>query len=102
MPPASRSGRATSRSQTPAAAAAAADFPAEAAPDFERLRAWRASTAKEQGVPAYVIFHDKTLRTVAAVRPSTRDDLLAVPGIGPVKVERHAAAVLELVRRHAS
>ena len=57
------------RAARPAAAArraaAAADLPAEAAPVFERLRAWRAATAKEQGVPAYVIFHDATLRQIA-------------------------------------
>ena len=51
------------------APAAAADLPAEAAPVFERLRAWRAATAKEQGVPAYVIFHDATLREIATVGP---------------------------------
>jgi superfamily II DNA helicase RecQ len=78
---------------------------AEPEPDVELLGAlveWRRNLARLSGVPAYVIFHDKTLRAVAAVRPCTRDDLLAVPGIGPVKVERHADAVLELVRRHAS
>ncbi len=69
---------------------------------FSALVEWRRNLARLSGVPAYVIFHDKTLRAVAAVQPSTRDDLLAVPGIGPVKVERHADAVLELVRRHAS
>ncbi len=69
---------------------------------FSALVEWRRNLARLSGVPAYVIFHDKTLKAVAAVQPSTRDDLLAVPGIGPVKVERHADAVLELVRRHAS
>ena len=39
-------------------------------PVFERLRAWRAATAKEQGVPAYVIFHDSTLREIAARMPA--------------------------------
>jgi ATP-dependent DNA helicase RecQ len=47
------------------AAAPAAELPATAAPVFERLRAWRAAAAKEQGVPAYVIFHDATLREIA-------------------------------------
>ena len=47
------------------AGAAAAELPAEAAGRFDRLRAWRAATAKEQGVPAYVIFHDATLREPA-------------------------------------
>ena len=42
---------------------------------FERLRAWRAAAAKEQGVPAYVIFHDATMRQIAATMPSTLTDL---------------------------
>jgi DNA helicase-2/ATP-dependent DNA helicase PcrA len=63
---------------------------------------WRRNLARASGVPAYVIFHDTTLRAVAEQRPSDRDSLLALPGIGPVKVERHGDAVLDLVRRHAS
>jgi DNA helicase-2/ATP-dependent DNA helicase PcrA len=63
---------------------------------------WRRNLARASGVPAYVIFHDTTLRAVAEQRPSDRDALLALPGIGPVKVERHGNAVLDLVRRHAS
>ena len=59
-----------------AAATAGADRPAARAPAvFERLRAWRAAAAKEQGVPAYVIFHDATLRQIAARRPSTLAEL---------------------------
>ena len=49
-----------------------------------------------------MIFHDTTLRAVASSRPGDRQALLGVPGIGPVKVERHGDAVLDLVRRHAS
>jgi DNA helicase-2/ATP-dependent DNA helicase PcrA len=63
---------------------------------------WRRNLARASGVPAYVIFHDTTLKAVAEQRPSDRDALLALPGIGPVKVERHGDAVLDLVRRHAS
>jgi DNA helicase-2/ATP-dependent DNA helicase PcrA len=62
---------------------------------------WRRNLARASGVPAYVIFHDRTLREVAAVRPDTRAALLEVPGIGPIKAERHGDAVLELVQRHA-
>ncbi|MEX2433257.1 MAG: ATP-dependent DNA helicase UvrD2 [Acidimicrobiia bacterium] len=78
---------------------------AELEPDgelFGALVEWRRNLAHASGVPAYVIFHDTTLKAVASVKPATRDALLAVPGIGPVKVERHAEAVLDLVRRHAS
>ena len=62
---------------------------------------WRRNLARASSVPAYVIFHDSTLRTVAAERPTTRPALLDVAGIGPVKVERYGDAVLDLVRTHA-
>jgi ATP-dependent DNA helicase RecQ len=64
---------------------------------FERLRAWRRATAAETEVPAYVVLADRTLRALAASRPATEVELAAVPGIGPAKLERYGAAVLELV-----
>ncbi len=64
---------------------------------FERLRAWRATTAKEQGVPAYVVFHDATLRELAQRRPTTPAELGAVTGIGVAKVERYGAGVLAVI-----
>ncbi len=64
---------------------------------FERLRAWRAATAKEAGLPAYVVFHDATLRQVAAEAPSTMGALGGVSGIGVGKIEKWGAALLELV-----
>ena len=69
----------------------------------ELLRAlleWRRNLARASGVPAYVIFHDATLEAVARDRPRSRGDLLTISGIGPVKVERHGEALLELVGRH--
>ncbi|KIF03720.1 ATP-dependent DNA helicase RecQ, partial [Streptomyces sp. RSD-27] len=51
------------------------DLPAAAVPVFEALRAWRAATAREQGVPAYVVFHDATLREIATVLPGTVEEL---------------------------
>jgi DNA helicase-2/ATP-dependent DNA helicase PcrA len=63
---------------------------------------WRRKLAKASGVPAYVIFHDATLRAVATSKPGHHDALLELPGIGPVKAQRHGDAVLDLVRRHAS
>jgi DNA helicase-2/ATP-dependent DNA helicase PcrA len=69
---------------------------------FAELVEWRRNLARAAGVPAFVIFHDTTLRGIATVRPETADALLALPGIGPVKAERHGDAVLDLVRRHAS
>jgi ATP-dependent DNA helicase RecQ len=73
------------------------DLPAEAAPLFERLRAWRGATAKEQGVPAYVIFHDATLRQIATERPSTLTELGAVSGVGENKLAKYGQQILELL-----
>ncbi|WP_439378959.1 DNA helicase RecQ [Amycolatopsis lexingtonensis] len=78
-------------------AAAAVDMPAEAAPLFERLRAWRAGVAKEQGVPAYVIFHDATLRQIATRRPSSLADLGTVSGVGENKLAKYGEGVLEVL-----
>ncbi|GAA4059006.1 DNA helicase RecQ [Actinomadura miaoliensis] len=73
----------------------AADLPAEAVPLFERLRAWRAATAKEQGVPAYVIFHDATLREIATVRPASLAELSRVNGVGENKLAKYGQQVLD-------
>jgi superfamily II DNA helicase RecQ len=62
------------------------------------LVAWRRQLARASGVPAYVIFHDTTLAAVATARPTTPTELLAVPGVGPVKAERYGEAVLGIVR----
>ncbi|HET6709275.1 DNA helicase RecQ [Amycolatopsis sp.] len=78
-------------------AAAAVDMPAEAAPLFERLRAWRAGVAKEQGVPAYVVFHDATLRQIATQRPSSLADLGTVSGVGENKLAKYGEGLLEVL-----
>ena len=70
--------------------------PADAAL-LDRLKEWRKRVAMAAAVPAYVVFSDATLREVAAARPTSRDALLAINGIGPVKLERHGDAVLEIV-----
>ncbi|MEO6065811.1 MAG: RecQ family ATP-dependent DNA helicase, partial [Lysobacterales bacterium] len=64
---------------------------------FERLRAWRASTAREQSLPAYVIFHDSTLRAIADANPLDLDDLARIPGIGAAKLARYGSALLGLL-----
>ena len=64
-------------------------------PEFEALRRWRAERAKADEVPAYVVFHDKTLHEIAAVRPQTREELSAISGVGPAKLERYADDLLE-------
>ncbi|HEY3711274.1 MAG TPA: DNA helicase RecQ [Amycolatopsis sp.] len=73
---------------------AAVELPPEAAPLFERLRAWRAATAKEQGVPAYVIFHDATLRQIATERPGSLEALGTVSGVGENKLAKYGEGVL--------
>jgi ATP-dependent DNA helicase RecQ len=85
-------------SRTPkqrAAGAAAAELPPDAAPVFEKLRAWRAATAKDQGVPAYVIFHDSTLRQIATESPATLADLGGVTGVGENKLARYGQQILD-------
>ncbi len=77
--------------------AEAADLPAEAASLFERLRAWRGATAKEQGVPAYVIFHDATLRQIATERPGSLAALGSVSGVGENKLAKYGEQILQTV-----
>ena len=74
---------------------APADLPAAASPGFEQLRAWRAAAAKEQGVPAYVIFHDATLRQIATERPSTLAGLAKVNGVGEAKLLKYGQQILD-------
>jgi ATP-dependent DNA helicase RecQ len=76
---------------------AQADLTAAAAEVFERLRSWRAATAKEQGVPAYVIFHDATLREIAAGPPSSLAELGKVSGVGENKLAKYGQQILQEV-----
>ncbi|WP_229370849.1 DNA helicase RecQ [Umezawaea beigongshangensis] len=85
----------TRSSSSSARKAEPVDLPAEAVPVFEQLRAWRAATAKEQGVPAYVIFHDATLREIAARAPSTLAELSAVNGVGENKLAKYGQQILD-------
>jgi ATP-dependent DNA helicase RecQ len=80
--------------------AAQAQLPAEAAPVFEQLRSWRGATAKDQGVPAYVIFHDATLREIATRMPTSLDELGTINGIGENKLAKYGQAVLEALTTH--
>lgn len=76
-------------------AKAVVDLPEAAVPVFESLRAWRAATAKEQGVPAYVVFHDSTLREIAASGPTTLDGLAAIGGVGENKLNKYGQQILD-------
>jgi len=77
--------------------AIAADLPGEALPLFERLRSWRAEEAREQGVPAYIVFGDATLRGIAVTRPATLAELGGISGVGEKKLEQYGESLLEVV-----
>ena len=75
-------------------ARAVADLDPAALARFEALRSLRAELAKTQGVPAYVIFHDATLRAMAERDPRSLSELGTITGVGATKLERYGAAVL--------
>jgi ATP-dependent DNA helicase RecQ len=80
-----------------AVASVSAELPEAAAAVFEQLRAWRAAVAKEQGMPAYVIFHDAALRQIAMQLPSTLAELATVNGVGETKLARYGQQILDLL-----
>ncbi|MDG4805177.1 DNA helicase RecQ [Micromonospora sp. WMMD1120] len=89
---------ASSRSSKPrGASTVVAELTPAAASVFERLRGWRAATAKEQGVPAYVIFHDATLRQIASDAPSTLAELSRVSGVGENKLAKYGDQILAVL-----
>ncbi|MBE3078393.1 DNA helicase RecQ [Clavibacter michiganensis subsp. michiganensis] len=78
------------------------DLPAEAQGLFEALRAWRSEQAKEQGVPAYVVFADVTLREVATVRPQDLGQLAGITGVGQKKLDTYGEGLLAVVAGSAA
>jgi ATP-dependent DNA helicase RecQ len=89
LPPPAKEQR---RRSIPSDAAVAADDPLLAA-----LKSWRREQAREQGVPPYVVFHDRTLVELAAQRPASLSELAGVSGIGNAKRERYGTALLEVL-----
>ncbi|QWL31563.1 DNA helicase RecQ [Rathayibacter toxicus] len=87
----SRSGRST-----------VAELTSEAQPLFEKLRAWRTAQAREQSVPAYIVFTDATLREIATVTPTTMDALSTIGGVGHKKLLTYGEAVLAVVTADTS
>jgi DNA helicase II / ATP-dependent DNA helicase PcrA len=77
------------------------DLPMSDRPLYDALVAWRHELARAAAVPVYVILDNKTLRRVASTRPRSSDQLLALPGIGPTKLQRYGAALLEVVGQHS-
>ena len=65
---------------------------------LDRLRNWRLETARAAGVPAYVVFHDKTLAAIASARPTSLAELLRVSGVGESKLRKYGDQVLEVLR----
>lgn len=89
---AARSGRSTSSRPK-----AKIELPAHAEPVFEALRAWRADTARSHSVPAYVIFHDATLREIALNQPGTLEELGEINGVGARKLDAYGQDILQRV-----
>jgi ATP-dependent DNA helicase RecQ len=85
------------RSSSPRAKQAAIVLPPEAQPRFESLRAWRAEVARSHGVPAYVIFHDATLREIALKPPQDMEELGGISGVGARKLEAYGEDLLRCV-----
>jgi ATP-dependent DNA helicase RecQ len=100
-PPRVPAARSRTRAKAPGAAAPA-DLPAGAEPVFERLRAWRTALAKELGMPPYVIFHDSTLRAIAAAPPSTLGQLSQISGVGATKLDRYGQQILDVLAADAT
>jgi DNA helicase-2/ATP-dependent DNA helicase PcrA len=93
-------GTGTNRTGGGRRAKAGSDLSPDDQPVFEALKQWRSTKARAANVPAYVIFTDATLEAIARTRPTSKADLLSLPGVGPVKVERHGPDVLAVVAAH--
>jgi ATP-dependent DNA helicase RecQ len=86
----------------PRATSPGSELDATAKELWQRLRAWRAETAAEREVPAYVVFHDATLLQIARECPASAPLLRAISGIGAAKFEHYGEALLEICRDHAT
>jgi ATP-dependent DNA helicase RecQ len=74
------------------------DLSSEEQTIFDKLRWWRVETARKHNVPAYVIFHDATMREIAKAKPSSLDDLRGVTGVGEKKLETYGAEIISLIQ----
>ncbi|HJV07978.1 MAG TPA: DNA helicase RecQ [Chromobacteriaceae bacterium] len=74
-----------------------ADLSVEEQVIFDKLRWWRVETARKHNVPAYVIFHDATMREIAKVKPGTLDELRNVSGVGEKKLETYGEEIVSLI-----
>lgn len=90
-----KSGRCTAGAES--GAEAVLSLSAEDRMLFEKLRRWRREVAVDAGKPPFLIFNDRTLAAIAARKPETLDDMLALPGVGRKKAERYAEDVLSIL-----
>jgi ATP-dependent DNA helicase RecQ len=90
-------GRKRRERASPAAGAVVAGLTDAGQARFAALKAWRAEVARSHNLPAYVIFHDATLAAIAALAPTSVDDLQGVSGIGARKLEAYGEEVLRVV-----
>jgi ATP-dependent DNA helicase RecQ len=91
----------SAKSTTPKSKAALPDLPSGAQRIFEALRQWRSEIARSHGVPAYVIFHDATLREIAMARPDCLEDLGHLNGVGVKKLESYGESILACIAEFA-
>lgn len=106
LPPRHRRWRAPRKTDGAGAARGGAREALQSRPEdealFDALRRHRLELAQERGVPPYVVATDRSLRDIAALRPSSLDELLEAHGVGPAKAKRDGTAWLELVARHST
>jgi ATP-dependent DNA helicase RecQ len=91
----------SAKSTTPKSKAALPDLPSGTQRIFEALRQWRSEIARSHGVPAYVIFHDATLREIAMARPDSLEDLGHLNGVGAKKLESYGESILTCIAEFA-
>ena len=71
-------------------------------PAYRALKDWRRERAQEDGVPAYVVFHDSTLAEIVRVAPRSTAELAGIAGVGPAKLERYGSDVLAVLSRDSA
>jgi ATP-dependent DNA helicase RecQ len=96
LPPPAREGR-QARGGERRQAESTLELAPQASAGFEALRSWRLVQARSQGVPPYVVFHDRTLVEIASRLPTSLDVLGQISGVGQAKLERYGAAVLQVL-----
>ncbi|MEB3349643.1 MAG: DNA helicase RecQ [Cyanobacteriota bacterium] len=102
LPPPRRARRGAEGRSGAATSSGSAAHNGEAQERFERLRNWRREQARQQGVPPYLVFHDRTLIELANRQPQTLEDLAAVVGVGAAKLERYGSELLNVLQNEGT